>query len=55
MLLDDVEQFFLWVVVAMLDGRRTNFECLNTMWEIKNEWWNVTYEYKNIHDLKMEV
>ena len=25
-LLDDVEQFFLWVVVAMLDGRGTVFD-----------------------------
>ena len=27
MLLDDVEQFFLWVVAAMLDGRRIGFDC----------------------------
>ena len=27
-LLDDVEQFFLWVVVATLDGRKTNFDWL---------------------------
>ena len=26
MLLDDVEQFFLWVVAAVLDGRKTNFD-----------------------------
>ena len=26
MLLDDVEQFFLWVVAAMLDGRRIGFD-----------------------------
>ena len=25
MLLDDVEQFFLWVVAAMLDGRSISF------------------------------
>ena len=25
-LLDNVEQFFLWVVVAALDGRKTNFD-----------------------------
>ena len=31
-LLDDVEQFFLWVVVAALDGRKTNLEqrCAST-------------------------
>ena len=26
MLLDAMEQFFLWVVVATLDGRKTNFD-----------------------------
>ena len=26
MLLDDVQQFFLWVVAAALDGRKTNFD-----------------------------
>ena len=31
MLLDDVEQFFMWVMAAMLDGR-INFDCLNPMW-----------------------
>ena len=25
-LLDDVDQFFLWVVAAVLDGRKTNFD-----------------------------
>ena len=33
MLLDDVEQFFLWVVAAMLDGRRIGFDWLNPMWK----------------------
>ena len=42
MLLDDVEQFFLWVVVAMLDGRRISFDWLNPVWENKCEWPNVT-------------
>ena len=36
-LLDDVEQFFLWVVAAMLDGRRIGFDWLNLMWENKHE------------------
>ena len=27
-LLDDLEQFFLWVVAAALDGRKTNFDWL---------------------------
>ena len=37
MLLDDVEQFFLWVVAAMLDGRRIGFDWLNPMWENNRE------------------
>ena len=31
MLLNDVEQFFLWVVAAMLDGRRIGFNWLNSV------------------------
>ena len=54
-LLDDVEQFFLWVVAAMLDGRKTGFQWLNPLSENKLEWLNVTYEYKIIHHLKLEV
>ena len=55
MLLDDVEQFFLWVVAAMLDGRRISFDWLNLVWENKREWPNVTKEYKTIHHLMSEV
>ena len=33
MVLDDVEQFFLGIVAAMLDGRRTSFEWVNPMWD----------------------
>ena len=33
LLLNDVEQFFLWVVAAMLDGRRIGFDWLNPVWE----------------------
>ena len=55
MLLNDVEQFFLWVVVAMLDGRRISFDWLNSVWENKCEWLNVTKEYKSIHHLILEV
>ena len=42
MLLDDVEQFFMWVVAAMLDGRRIGFDWLNPVWDNKLEWPNVT-------------
>ena len=42
MLSDDVEQFFMWVVAAMLDGRRIGFDWLNPMWDNKREWPNVT-------------
>ena len=40
-LLDDVEQFFLWVVAAALDGRKTNLEWLAPIWDHKDEWPNV--------------
>ena len=33
-LLDDVEQFFLWVVAATLDGRKTNLDWLAPTWGI---------------------
>ena len=48
MLLDDVEQFFLWVVVVMLDGRRIGSDWLNSVWETKCEWKNVTKEHRSI-------
>ena len=31
MMLNNVEQLFLWVVAAMLDGRRIGFDSLNPM------------------------
>ena len=37
MLLDDVEQFFLWVVAAMLAGRRISFDWLKPMWDNNHE------------------
>ena len=37
MLLDDVEQFFLSVLAATLDGRRISFDWLNPMWENKRQ------------------
>ena len=41
-LLDDVEQLFLWVVKATLDGRKTNFDWLALVWDHRDEWPNVT-------------
>ena len=55
MLLDDVEQFFLWVVAAMLDGRRIGFDWLNLVWDNKYEWLNVTKEFRSVHHLMLEV
>ena len=55
MLLDDVEQFFLWVVAAMLDGRRIGFDWLNPVWENKREWPNVTKEYRSRSNLMSDV
>ena len=54
-LLDDVEQFFLWIVAAVLDGRKTNFDWLALVWVYKDEWPNVNKEYKNIYQLHFEV
>ena len=54
-LLDDVEQFFLWVVAAALDGRKTNLEWLAPVWDHKDEWPNVTKKYRNVCQLQLEV
>ena len=54
-LVDDVEQFFLWVVAAALDGRKTNFDWLVLVWDHKDEWPNVTKEYKSVYQLQFEL
>ena len=54
-LLDDVEQFFLWVVAATLDGRKTNFDWLAPIWDHRGEWLNVTNQYGNVYQLQFEV
>ena len=54
-LLDDVEQFFLWVVAAALDGRKTNLEWLAPVWDHRGEWPNVTKKYRNVCQLQLEV
>ena len=46
MLLGDVEQFLLWVVAAMLDGRRIGFDWLNPVWDNKHDSLNVTQQFK---------
>ena len=48
-LLHDVEQFFLWVVAAALDGRKTNFDWLAPVWDHRDECLNVTKEYRNVY------
>ena len=55
MLLEDAEQFVLWVVAVLLDGKRIGLNRLNPMWENKREWPNVTKEYRSIHHLVLEV
>ena len=55
MLLDDMEQFFLWVVAAVLDGRKTNLDWLAPVWDHRDEWLNVTNKYKNVCQLQLEV
>ena len=54
-LLDNVEQFFLWVVMVVLDGRKTNFDWVSPIWDHRDEWLNVTKEYINIYQLQFEV
>ena len=54
-LLDDVEQFFLWVVAAMLDGRKTNLEWLASVWDHRDEWPNVSKKYRNVCQMQLEV
>ena len=54
-LLDDVEQFFLWVVVVALDDRKTNLDWLALVWDHRDEWPNVTDKYKNVCQLQFEV
>ena len=55
MLLDDVEQFFIRVVAAILDGRRICFDWLNLVWENKHEWPNVSKEFRIIQHLILDV
>ena len=55
MLLDDVEQLFLWAVAAALDGRKTNLEWLAPIWDHRDEWPNVTKKYKNVCQLQLQV
>ena len=50
-LLDDVEQFFLWVVAATLDGRKTNLDWFAPVWDHRYEWLNVTGKYRNVCQL----
>ena len=54
-ILDDVEQFFLWVVAAMLDGRKTNLDLLAPVWDHRDEWPNVADKYRNVCHLQLEV
>ena len=54
-LLNDVEQFFLWVVAAALNGKKTNLDWLAPVWDHMDEWPNVTEKYRNVFQLQLEV
>ena len=54
-LLDDVEQFFLWAVAAVLDGRKIGFDWLKPVWDHHREWPNVTERYPNLSKLKVKL
>ena len=41
--------------MAALDGRKTNFDWLAPAWDHRDEWRNVTKEYKNVYQLPFEV
>ena len=55
MLLDGLEQFFLWVVAATIDGREIDFDWLKLVWDHNGEWSNVTYKYPTLSKLKAEL
>ena len=38
-----------------LDGRKTNLEWLDHVWDHRDEWPNVTKKYKNVCQLQLEV
>ena len=42
-------------MAAAFDGRKTNFDWLAAIWHHKDEWPNVTKEYKNVYQLQFEV
>ena len=54
-LLDDVEQFFLWAVAAVLDGRKIGFDWLKPVWEHNDEWPNVTKRHPSLSKLRAEL
>ena len=54
-LLDDMEQFFLWAVVVVLDERKIGFDWLKPVWEHNDEWPSVTERYPCLSKLKAEL
>ena len=55
MLLDDVEQFFLWAIAVVLDGRKMGFDWLKCLWEHNNEWPNITERDPSLSKSKAEL
>ena len=55
MLLNDVEQFFLWAVATVLNRKEIGFDWLKPMWEHNDEWPNVTERYTSLSKLKAEL
>ena len=55
MVLDDVEQFFLWAVAAALDERKIVFDWLKLVWDHYDEWPDVIYKYPTLGKLKAEL
>ena len=55
MLLDDVQQFFLWALEIALDGRKIDFDWLKPGWDNDYEWPNVTYNQPTLSSFEAEI
>ena len=55
MLVDDVEQFFLWDVATALDRGKLGFDWLRSMWDNKADWPNVATRFNTLNKFVAEV
>ena len=45
----------MWMVAAVLNGRKIGFNWLKPMWEHNDEWPNMTKRYPSLSKLKVEL